>query len=33
MRETDFLNLDDILEIHLDQVRRYGGSAEVRELK
>ena len=25
-----FLNVDDILEIHRDQIRRYGGSAGIR---
>ncbi len=32
MREVDFLSLEDVLEMHLDQIRRYGGSAEVRDM-
>lgn len=31
MTDIDFLGLDDILEKHRDQ-RRYGGSAEIRDL-
>jgi death-on-curing protein len=27
-----FLGLDEVLEIHCDQIRRYGGSAGVRDL-
>lgn len=32
MSGIDFLRLDDILEIHLDQIGRYGGSAEIRDM-
>lgn len=31
MNEIDFLTLEDVLRIHDDQVRRYGGSAEIRD--
>jgi len=31
MKEPRFLTLDEILAIHSDQVRRYGGSAGIRD--
>jgi death-on-curing protein len=31
MSKIDFLTLDDVLEIHRDQVERYGGSFELRD--
>lgn len=30
--ETTFLSLDEVLEIHRDQIERYGGSPGVRDL-
>ncbi|MBI2842170.1 MAG: type II toxin-antitoxin system death-on-curing family toxin [Armatimonadetes bacterium] len=32
MGEIDFLGLDDVLEIHRDQIERYGGSAGIRDV-
>lgn len=32
MCEIKFLNLGEVMEIHLDQVARYGGSAGLRDL-
>lgn len=32
MDDIDFLGIDDVLEIHVDQIERYGGSAEVRDV-
>jgi death on curing protein len=32
MKEPRFLTLDEILAIHSDQVRRYGGSAGIRDV-
>lgn len=32
MPNVDYLSLEDVLEIHLDQICRYGGSAEVRDM-
>lgn len=32
MGEIDFLALDDVLAIHRDQIERYGGSTEIRDL-
>jgi death-on-curing protein len=32
MAEIDFLGLDEILEIHRDQIERYGGSAGIRDM-
>ena len=32
MREPAFLTLDEVLALHADQIRRYGGRAGVREL-
>jgi len=29
---ADFLTIDDILEIHKDQIKRYGGSLEIRDI-
>lgn len=29
---VDFLTIDDILEIHKDQIERYGGSVEIRDV-
>lgn len=31
MNGVDFLTLDDVLEIHRDQIERYGGSPEIRD--
>ena len=31
MKEQRFLTLDEVLAIHSDQVRRYGGSAGIRD--
>ena len=33
MREPSFLGLDEILALHADQIRRYGGRAGVRDLE
>lgn len=32
MPDIDFLALDDVLEIHRDQIERYGGSSEIRDI-
>lgn len=32
MAEIEFLGLDDIMEIHRDQIERYGGSPGIRDL-
>jgi death on curing protein len=32
MKEPRFLTLDEVLAIHSDQVRRYGGSAGIRDV-
>lgn len=32
MSAIDFLTLDDVLEIHLDQIIHYGGSPEMRDM-
>jgi len=32
MAEIEFLGLDDVLEIHRDQVERYSGSAGIRDI-
>ena len=32
MAEIEFLGLDDVLEIHRDQIERYGGSAGIRDM-
>ncbi len=32
MAEIEFLGLDEILEIHRDQIERYGGSAGIRDM-
>lgn len=32
MEEIEFLTLSEVLEIHLDQMERYGGAAGVRDL-
>lgn len=32
MREPRFLTLDEVLELHDDQIQRYGGSSGVRDL-
>ena len=32
IRAPLFLELDEVLLIHLDQIRRYGGAAEIRDL-
>lgn len=32
MAEIEFLGLDEILEIHRDQIERYGGSAGIRDI-
>jgi len=32
MREPRFLTLDELLELHEDQINRYGGSAGVRDV-
>jgi death-on-curing protein len=31
MNGVDFLTLDDVLEIHRDQIEHYGGSPEIRD--
>ena len=33
MREPSFLGLDEILALHADQIRRYGGRAGARDLE
>jgi death-on-curing protein len=33
VNEPDFLTLDEVLGIHADQVRSYGGSAGLRDLE
>ena len=32
MAEIEFLGLDDVLEIHRDQIERYGGSLGIRDM-
>ena len=32
MKQTLFLDLDEILEIHRDQIERYGGSPRIRDV-
>lgn len=32
MTEPDFLTLADVLEIHADQIRRYGGNGSIRDI-
>ena len=32
MREPEFLGLDEVLALHADQIRRYGGRAGLRDL-
>lgn len=32
MSEIEFLGLDEVLEIHQDQIKRYGGSAGIRDM-
>lgn len=31
MGDIDFLSIEDVVEIHRDQIRRYGGSSEIRD--
>lgn len=31
MQYIDFLNLEDVIEIHLDQITRYGGASGIRD--
>jgi death-on-curing protein len=31
MQSIEFLSLEDVLEIHLDQTSRYGGNSEIRD--
>lgn len=33
MSEPEFLTLDEVLGIHADQIRRYGGAAGIRDLE
>lgn len=33
MREPEFLTLDEVLGIHADQIRRYGGATGLRDLE
>jgi len=28
----DFLTVDEVIEVHLDQVQRYGGATTIRDL-
>jgi death on curing protein len=32
MAEVELLGLDDVLEIHQDQIERYGGSSGLRDM-
>lgn len=33
MNHIEFLSLDDVLEIHRDQIKRYGGSLGIRDME